>query len=323
MTEFALIGRYFQPPPMHAETIKGVGDDCALVELAAHQRLAVSMDTLVAGRHFPDAAAPADIARRVFCTTISDLAAVGAEPRWLTLGLTLPTVDHPWLAAFSQSLLGLCADYGCELIGGDTTQGPLSITAQVHGVVSSEAFLRRDAARPGDQLWVTGTLGDGAAALAMLQGACDFSGAHQGYLHQRFYCPRPQIIAGMHLLHHAHAAIDISDGLLADLQHIATASAVDIHLDIQCLPLSDACRSVPLALARQWALTGGDDYQLAFTLDPAQVPKVEHFIRQGIMTAAPIGRVVPPAEDQSTVHCYLQGRPWSAPSRRGYQHFAP
>ncbi|MBX2808198.1 MAG: thiamine-phosphate kinase [Cellvibrionaceae bacterium] len=323
MNEFELITTYFQRAKVHSETIKSIGDDCAILEVPTGQRLVVSMDTLVAGHHFPDTASPADIARRVFCTCISDLAAMGAQPRWLTLGLTMPAADRQWLSPFSQTLLALCADYGCDLVGGDTTAGPLTITVQVHGVVSAQHCLTRDAAQAGDAVWVTGTLGDGAAALAMLQGECSFAEPHRLYLHERFYCPQPQIAAGLHLVDCAHGAIDISDGLLADLQHIAHASEVDIALDIECLPLSDACRTVGLERSRQWALNGGDDYQLAFTVAPKQSHIVDQLIQQGAIRATLIGRVVTREGASSKVHCYLQGRPYSLLThQQGYQHFA-
>lgn len=286
------------------------------------QSLAVSLDTLVAGRHFPIDASAKDIATRAFCVCLSDLAAMGAKPQCFTLGLTLPEADEAWLQTFSDSLFAIADQYDCELIGGDTTQGELTISLQVHGTVKPATMLRRDAAKAGDILYVTNTLGDGAAALSMLQGQQVFAN-YVTYLKQRFYCPTPQIQAGLRLNGIAHAAIDISDGLLADVQHIANASRVDIEIEIDQLPFSDACETVTRQLRQQWALIGGDDYQLAFTVPQAKQMQIKELIDNNALNAKAIGKVYPISDQKPVVRCQYQQQPWQAPwLTKGFDHFA-
>jgi len=290
----------------------------------AGQSLAVSLDTLVAGRHFPLDALPQDIATRAFCVCLSDLAAMGATPQYYTLGLTLPTADESWLQAFSESLHAIADQYQCELIGGDTTQGALTISLQVHGTVSASKILRRDMARAGDSVYVTHTLGDGAAALSMLQSKQVFTNDAAVYLKNRFYRPEPQISAGQALGDIAHAAIDISDGLLADLQHIAQASDVDILVDIERIPLSAACQLVGDNLALQWALTGGDDYQLAFTVPVDKQLNLMSLISAGELNATLIGHVqTVRTPNKPAVHCQYHQQPWQSQCLiQGFDHFA-
>ena len=176
LNEFSLIKQFFTRQAQQASVIKSVGDDCAILSVPNHQQLVLSMDTLVAGRHFPESATPYQIATRALCTSVSDLAAMGAKPLWFTLGLTLPSADEPWLAQFSAGLFAAAAPLNIDLIGGDTTKGPLTITVQAHGVVDKECALQRDAAQQNDRVFVSGYLGDGAAALALIQ-------QNQSYLH--------------------------------------------------------------------------------------------------------------------------------------------
>jgi thiamine-monophosphate kinase len=333
--EFDIIKQFFRPRTASADTtsvIKGIGDDCAILSVPADHHLVVSMDTLVCGRHFPADARPDQIATRAFCTCLSDLAAMAATPYWFTLGLTLPTADVAWIESFSSALLNIAEEYQCELVGGDTTQGPMTITLQVHGVVETGRALRRDKALVGDTVFVTGCLGDGAGALALISNVAGVNviNRHQKkYLQERFYCPEPQIKAALKLIDLAHAAIDISDGLLADLQHIATASHVDIALDIDCLPLSPACKSlVGDDKALVYALCGGDDYQIAFTVPDKHLASVDDLIQSGAIVASQIGRIVAPdlLKHQHQVYCYKDNRQIELaallPGYSGYQHFA-
>lgn len=321
LSEFDIINTFFKSNKLTTSIVKGIGDDCAVLQIPAGKQLVMSMDTLVEGRHFPREAAPAQIATRAFCTALSDLAAMAAEPQWFTLGLSLPEANEHWLRDFSQALLPIAEDYHCVLVGGDTTQGPLTITVQVHGFVDAGQYLSRDQAGAGDSVFVSGTLGDGAAALAMLQGQQFFSEEHQRYLQGRFYQPEPQIALARQLLRYASGAIDISDGLLADLQHIATASSVDIHIFAEALPLSAACRTMEDSLARQWALCGGDDYQLAFTVPPQHLIQIENLIAKGSLSATKIG-LCSSASEISQVYCTLKGDTFLPENlKRGYQHF--
>jgi thiamine-monophosphate kinase len=268
--EFALIYRYFSALGRGEAVDLGVGDDCALLRLNAGERLATSVDTMVEGVHFPAEAFPEDIGFRAVAVAVSDLAAMGARPIGMTLALTLPEPDEFWLHAFSEGVSAAVSGFSLPLVGGDTTCGPLTITVQVLGALALDTALLRSGASPGDSVYVSGTLGDAAAGLAILQDRLQPATAvHGEYLLQRFYRPQPPLSLGLKLADIATAAIDISDGLLADAGHMAAASGVQIVVDSAAIPLSDALKSCPdpeKALA--WALTGGDDYELCFCLPP-------------------------------------------------------
>ncbi|MFT6387959.1 MAG: thiamine-monophosphate kinase [Cellvibrionaceae bacterium] len=326
LNEFELIATYFKREPKQPSVIKGIGDDCAIVSVDQDHSLVMSMDTLVAGRHFPKSASPKQIATRAFCTCLSDLAAMGAKPQWFTLALTLPDADPAWLNDFSQSLLSIADEFECDLIGGDTTQGQLTITIQVHGVVKHQQVLTRDAAKVGDLVFVSGPLGDGAAALNLLLNTkkfFDIEKQQKEYLVERFYRPEPQIKLGQYLTHCANAAIDISDGLLADLQHVANASHVDIDVDVDKILISDACRTVASndLESLRYALSGGDDYQLAFTVSAEYSSALDDLIKQKSADVVKIGRVVDLSSGSPSVRCFEDGRLLSYDNQKGYQHF--
>lgn len=267
VSEFSLISRYFSALGRGEAVDLSVGDDCAIVRLRAGERLATSVDTLVAGVHFPEGAFPEDIGYRAVAVAASDLAAMGARPLGMTIALTLPEADELWLHAFSEGLAAAVADIRLPLVGGDTTRGPLTITVQVLGALPMGAALLRGGARVGDAVCVSGTLGDAAAALAVLDGSWQPEPELAEYLEQRFYRPQPRLSLGQALLATASAAIDISDGLLADADHIAAASGVRLQIEPELLPLSAALRSYSDSEQQiKWALTGGDDYELCFTL---------------------------------------------------------
>ena len=267
VSEFTLIYRYFSALGRGDAVELSVGDDCAILRLAAGERLATSVDTMVEGVHFPADTFPEDIGFRAVSAAASDLAAMGARPVGMTLALTLPEADELWLHTFSQGIAAASKAFQLPLVGGDTTCGPLTITVQVLGALPSGEALMRSNARVGDSLYVSGTLGDAAAALAVLAGEWQPSPEHSEYLLDRFNRPRARLDLGRKLLGSANAAIDISDGLLADAQHIAAASGVKLCIDPQRLPLSQALLSHPsIDQVRQWALTGGDDYELCFCL---------------------------------------------------------
>lgn len=280
-SEFSIISRYFSSLGRGPAVDLSVGDDCAILQLGPQERLATSIDTLVEGVHFPKDAFPEDIGFRAVAVAASDLAAMGARPIGMTLALTLPDADDFWLNAFSNGIGAAVSAFGIPLVGGDTTRGPLSITVQVMGALPSDAALLRSGAMAGDGVYVSGTLGDAAAGLAFLQSDSLKDGSlkgswlpepdHAEYLLARFYRPQARLELGMQLLHIASAAIDISDGLVADATHIANASGVAIVIEPELLPLSEALLAHPSSdQARLWALTGGDDYELCFTLPPKQ-----------------------------------------------------
>lgn len=271
LDEFALIRRFFTPSAYPVHVLAGIGDDCALLAVPAGCALAISVDTQVAGVHFHADTDAALIASRVLRCAASDLAAMGAAPLGFTLALTLPAADERWLAAFAGALAATAARLQCPLIGGDTTRGPLCISVQVHGAVPAGEALRRRGARVGDDVWVSGSLGDGAAALALLEQRLAVSTEAGAFLHSRFYEPDIDFALAMQLRGIATACIDVSDGLLADLGHIVTASGVAARVHRAALPVSLLWRhAVTAEQAYQWALTGGDDYRLCFTAAPGQ-----------------------------------------------------
>lgn len=320
--EFDLIDRYFRRQQELESVELGIGDDCALLRVPADKLLAVSMDTLVADVHFPADAAPEDIAQRALRVNLSDLAAVGAEPLWFTLGLTLPHQDHRWLNDFSRGLFSAAREFNVALVGGDTTRGPLTISIQVHGAVANHAALRRDGARVGDAIFVSGSLGDGAAGLKVLQ-QDDLSDSDASmYFLERFYRPRPHLKEGRLLSGLASAALDVSDGLLADLEHICEASGVAAHIDTEKLPLSESMKQwvdggvVDEKQARQWALSGGDDYRLCFTVSEDKRPQLLALQRQHRLNFQCIGEIT----SGKGVTCLDAGRT-VIPSEKGYNHF--
>lgn len=303
--EFSLIYRYFSDLGRGAAVDLSVGDDCAILRLGAGERLATSVDTMVAGVHFPADSFPEDIGFRAVAAAASDLAAMGARPLGMTVALTLPDADELWLNAFSQGLAAAVSDLGLPLVGGDTTRGPLTISVQVLGALPMEQALLRSGARIGDEVYVSGTLGDAAGALAFLQEQWQPIPEHAQYLLGRFNRPRARIDLGRALLGRASAAIDVSDGLLADAGHMAAASGVKICIETDLLPLSPALSSHhSRKQVLQWALTGGDDYELCFCL-PAGAPMPTGCTR--------IGQV----EEGTGVDCGL-----AIDIPAGYQHFS-
>lgn len=329
MREFELIQQFFQreqadlllEEKAQASVVLGIGDDCALLQVPANKQLAVSVDTLVAGVHFPADAKPEDIAERALRTNLSDLAAMGAEPLWFTLALTLPKnseyVSEEWLRSFSRGLFRTANHYEIVLVGGDTTSGPLSISIQIMGAVESHQALRRDGASIGDFVCVTHYLGDGAAALALIQHRLELGSEHQDYLRERFYLPTPRLLESNLLRGIASAALDISDGLVADLNHICEASDLGAVIDVENLPLSPALLAMNnLQQARKWALSGGDDYELCFTVSPDKMPELAMLIAEGKIRASVVGEIVA----GSGVHCELEGEPFEL-AVQGYQHF--
>jgi len=271
LSEFELIARYFTRP-LHAgsRVALGVGDDCALLAPSPGMQLAISTDMLVAGRHFFPDADPRQLGHKCLAVNLSDLAAMGAKPLAFTLAFSLPEANAEWLSAFACGLLALADRHGCELIGGDTTKGPLNICITVFGEVPLAQALRRDAAKPGDDIWISGSLGDARLALAGYRNetsldAATFDAAARDIAGTRMHAPTPRVELGLALRGIAHAAIDISDGLIGDLGHILEKSNVGATIDADALPAGPMLAQQPQDLRRRFALAGGDDYELCFT----------------------------------------------------------
>lgn len=318
--EFSLIGRYFDRARTSRRDVDtGIGDDCALLTVPEKQMLAISTDTLVSGTHFSPDISPADLGYKALAVNVSDLAAMGANPAWLTLALTLPDVDEAWLEAFSDSLFEQLHYYDMQLIGGDTTRGPLSMTLGIHGFVPAGRALKRSGAKPGDWIYVTGTPGDSAAGLAILQNRLTVKDPAQAdYLVQRHLRPVPRILYGQALRDLATSAIDLSDGLISDLGHILKASDCGARIDLDMLPFSDALRdNVEPEQALRWALSGGEDYELCFTVPELNRGALDVAIGYLGASFTCIGQVTTASEG---LHFIRNGQPETF-EWKGYDHF--
>lgn len=315
LNEFELIKQYFVgwPAKEGTQPLLGIGDDAALVEIPQNKHLVVAADTLVVGRHFPEGADPAQIASRALRVNLSDMAAMGAAPLHYTLCLTLAESNNEWLAAFASRLRDESNDFGCALIGGDTTKGELCISIQMMGLVDAGRALKRSGASVGDSIWVTGTLGDAAGYIA----SGFVSDASFDELAGRFWLPEPRLkfaqIAGAYI----ESCIDVSDGLLADLGHICSASGVAAELIADKIPLSEELVSLVAGSALNLALTGGDDYELCFTAKPEVESKLKELAAVENIRLTKIGAI----RDGAGVECLdTEGRSLEI-NQRGYSHF--
>jgi thiamine-monophosphate kinase len=273
LSEFDLIRQYFKrrraPRP---GTVLGIGDDCALLAPSPGRQLAVSSDMLVEGRHFFAGADPVTLGHKCLAVNLSDLAAMGASPLGFTLALALPGADPGWLEGFSTGLFALADAFECELVGGDTTKGPLNVCITIFGEVNPGQALRRDAAQAGDDIWISGTLGDARLALAAYLNELTLDLEDLARAGARLHAPTPRVTLGRALAEGglAHAALDISDGLVGDLGHILAASNVGATLDLDALPAGPVLARQPLDLRRRFTAAGGDDYELCFTAPASQ-----------------------------------------------------
>jgi len=325
--EFELIERYFRAAGCERDdVILGVGDDGAILSPPAGQELVVSTDTLVSGVHFFPDVDPCSLGHKALAVNLSDLAAMGAKPAWVTLALTLPVVDEQWLSEFSLGFSKLASQHGVQLIGGDTTSGPLSITVQVMGFVEQGKGWRRDAAMAGDLIYVTGTLGDAGLALQAKQQALVFPKNHLDTLMTRLEKPTPRIIEAQTLLGKVNAAIDLSDGLLSDLGHILKASDVGAVIELEALPLSPAFQVCQQHITAQqlsdecWQalqLSAGDDYELCFTIAPDKQREVELALQQHGFVAHHIGVI----DNGAGLRCTLSNGELFQTEKLGYEHF--
>jgi thiamine-monophosphate kinase len=317
MTEFELIRTFFARQPVsRADVAAGIGDDAALLRPPAGQLLAVTSDLLVSGVHFLPDVEPHSLGHKALAVNLSDLAAMGAEPAWFLLNLVLPEADAQWLERFCGGMFDLARAYNVQLVGGDTSRGPLAIGIEAHGFVPETAALRRSSAKTGDRIYVTGSLGDAAVALRHRLGKQRLSEDDFAAVVERLDRPTPRVREGLSLRGLAHGAIDISDGLVADLGHILEQSRVGARIFLDKIPLSPVCRAHIKKFGWEAALAMGDDYELCFTVPPQNIGALEqlqfacglHYI--GEIEAEPGLRIV----DES-------GGPYR-PTFTGHDHFA-
>ncbi len=313
--EFQLIRDYFTTQVDLNGVIKGIGDDAAILQAPADKQQVMTMDTLIAGVHFPVSTSPEDIACKSVAVNLSDIAAMGATPAWLMLSLSMPENDEDWLHRFSQTLLQSCERYGVQLIGGDTCKGPLSITIQATGFVDQTRCMRRDGAQSGDVIMVTGTLGDAALALKLF----DTDEQLVSCL-DRLNQPEPRVAFAELASEFCRCAIDISDGLLADLRHITDASSCGAEIELAQIPLSDAFAAYDFENETErlgLALNGGDDYELCLTVQPENVQSMLSLADDHKLRLTVIGKI----NDTGHIQCVdKDGQAVTLPAD-GYRHF--
>jgi len=313
--EFNLIARYFTRATPGADL--GVGDDAALLRVSKDHQLAISVDMLVAGTHFFHDAAPYDIGWKSLAVNISDMAAMGAEPKWATLAIALPEISEPWLAEFSRGLFACADTFKIDLIGGDTTRGPLNISVQIMGEVPTGEALRRDGAKAEDDIWVSGRLGSAALGLAHLQNKISLNAAVAEYCLQALHTPSPRTGLGLALRNTANSCIDVSDGLLADLDHILQASNLGATVMLDNISCHDFLHShLDDPMIQQCILAGGDDYELVFTAPQSQRSAIEQLSQQLNLPLSLIGKTT---ENPGVKVMYKQQM--LAISKKGFDHF--
>ncbi|QJR82116.1 thiamine-phosphate kinase [Alteromonas pelagimontana] len=319
MKEFDLIGRYFAGGGhQRKDVLVGIGDDCAVTTVAENQHLAITTDTLVGGIHFFESAPAKSVAYKAVAVNLSDLAAMGAEPAWISLSLSLPKIDENWLADFAEGLYELTRYYSVQLIGGDTVHGPMAMTITAQGFIPPENALKRSTAKPGDWIYVTGTLGDAGAGLGILSGEIETTAQNRDYLVNRHYFPTPRVAVGTALRRTASSCIDISDGLLADLGHILKASGCGATVHVDRLPLSrQLTECLGEGKAREFALTAGDDYELAFTVNEEQRGHLETSLSSTNVKATCIGQIT---GHSGKLELKLEDAPYPMPSKSGFEH---
>jgi thiamine-monophosphate kinase len=316
MSEFDLIRRYFTKDTPGA--LLGVGDDAALLQPTPSNVLAVSSDMLVSGTHFFPDADPFLLGHKTLAVNLSDMAAMGAKPRWATLSLSLPEANEAWLSEFSAGFFALAQQHGVELVGGDTTRGPLNLCVTIFGEVPVQQALRRSGAQLGDEIWVSGLLGDAALALSHLQGNIVLSGNDLDTCLPALHSPEPQVSLGLALRGVAHSAIDLSDGLLADLGHILEASRLGAEIEFDKLPVSEVLsRQDRGALFQQCVLSGGDDYELCFTAAAGRHTELLAIAGQLDVPLSCIGKIV---ADRGCIVRDTTGNPLTVQGY-GYDHF--
>ena len=317
MAEFSLIERFCKGiGKQHPETKLNVGDDAAVIAIPEGMELAVSVDTMVSGVHFFPTASPANIAHKLLAVNVSDMAAMGAQPKWATMTLTIPKVDESWLAEFSSSLNDQATKYGVQLIGGDTTEGDLNLSMQIMGLTVKSKAISRSGAKLEDDVYLSNNVGDAALALHLIKDGDEVSTNLLNALEK----PVPQVELGLKLSTIATSCIDVSDGVVADFSHIANQSGVSIELDIDQIPLSnDYLRYIEHGGNVDLALTGGDDYQLAFTASQQKRQALEKKSQELGIKLTRVGQVI--KKSASPVYLTSAGEPYELTQDAGYQHF--
>jgi thiamine-monophosphate kinase len=314
--EFDLIARHFTRPARNA--VLGVGDDCALVDVSNGMDLAVSTDTMVSGTHFFPDVDPETLGHKALAVNLSDMAAMGAMPYWAMLALTVPEVNHEWLAKFAKGFFDLAEEFGVSLIGGDTTRGPLTVTVTIMGEVPAGAALRRGGAKVGHDIWVSGNLGDAALAVAHRRGLLKLTEAEYMEAVMRLYEPAPRVKLGQALRGLATSAIDISDGLLADLDHICALSKVGATVEADSLPVSAiGAKHIESATGLTAIVAGGDDYELCFTAPVNARESIEDLTE---MLGVPLTRIGQIRKGKGVSLMGADGRPIKVDGR-GFDNF--
>lgn len=318
MKEFQLIEGFFnRRGPNRRDVLLGIGDDCALVQPALNKSIAISVDTLVENVHFLPTMPANALGYKALAVNLSDLASVGAEPAWMTLALTLPKVDETWLKLFSQGLFEAADYYDIALVGGDTTRGPKSITITVNGQLPNGTALNRSGANIGDWLYVTGTLGDSALGLKILTNDLPAKENDRDYLINRHYRPTPRVLAGQSIRGIASSCIDLSDGLLSDIKHIMKASNVGVEIDVGKLPLSASMlETVSFDKALNYALAGGEDYELMFTVSEDNRSAMESALEDAKVKYTKVGQI----QGGNKLKLVLNGEAY-IPQISSFQHF--
>ena len=316
MDEFSLIEKFFLKKTIsRSDVLMGIGDDGALLQVPKEQLLVASIDTLIEGVHFLRETNPFDIGYKALTVNLSDLAAMGAEPAWATLALTVPRNDSSWFDEFTEGFFQIAHQFNVQLVGGDTTKGPLTITVQAHGFVPPGEALSRSGAKVGDKIYVSGTVGDAGFALQVAIGKYDLPLQEKEFFLHRLNRPVPQIKLGKLLRGLANSAIDISDGLFADLKHILKSSRVGATIVTDNIPLSDAIKKyLPFDQAKELALTAGDDYELCFTVSPEKEGQLLALLRQEKIACSCIGEI------KEELECYFIDYNEKL-SEEGFRHF--
>ncbi len=316
MSEFNLIKQHFTRPTKH--TSLSVGDDAALIRLAEGMELAISADMLVSGTHFFADADPEKLGWKSLAVNVSDMAAMGANPRWATLAISLQSADNVWLSAFSKGFFACANTFNIDLIGGDTTRGPLNIAVQIMGEVPIGSALKRSGAKVGDDVWVSGTLGDAALALAGMRSELNITLEELKELETALHTPEPRVALGLALRSIATSCIDISDGLLSDLGHILTASKVGAEIELNQLPISTiTAKYFADKTVRNIVLAGGDDYELCFTAPQSKRVEIEQIRCELTLPLTRIGII----HQQADLKVYADGQIMNI-KQSGYNHFA-
>jgi len=319
LSEFELINQYFKSIVGHRKDVHlGIGDDAALLDVPEGQRLVVTVDTLVKDIHFSSDVTPEDLAHKSLVVNLSDLAAMGAAPAWVTLSLTIPEADKNWIESFSQKFAELCRYFDVQLVGGDTCRGELSVSVQAMGFVPHTSALKRSSAQPGDLIYVTGHIGDAGAGLALQQEQKTEYSIDEQFLISRLDNPTPRLEVGIMLRNIANAAIDISDGFIQDLSHILDASDVGAVVEVGNLPVSDVMQSnYTEKQAQSFAMTAGDDYELCFTVSPENQDALDRVLSTVSCPVTQVGRITASKGLQLRNKDELLQQP-----SLGYEHFS-